>query len=525
MQLALSFTVLLVSLLVSLSVCGDSVQALPAKRNAKLITLPLKRVHQTRDSGLHPQVLLQQHINRGLKRHARMTGRVQPSKRSLEEKLNKRLYIPRVGRQNRKRKDGKHIHSSVAAAKGAKAKGVDGSASANSTAAASATGANSTAAASSSDGASAGAPNVASGIPEIDVTAAASGGLTLANAPTANDSLGLDIEANDVGYIATVQIGTPPTNFNFLMDTGSADMWVGSESCTTQGTTTGCGNHTFLGTQSSSTFVEVGKQFEVTYGTGQVQGVTCTDNVNIAGLALNNHTFGVANVESSDFSADDIPFDGLMGLAQSGISEEGVPTPVEALASNGLIEQAIASFKISRLADQLNDGEITFGGLDTTKFDANTLVTFDNVNTEGFWEGAMTAVTSNGQDLGLTGRTAILDTGTTLIIAPPSDADAVHATIPGAASDGQGGFTLPCTSNTSIALTFGGRAFAINPLDMLFAPVNENDLTGDCVSGISAGEVGAATEWLVGDVFLKNAYFSVNQNTNEISLAELAEDP
>ncbi|PCH42313.1 acid protease [Wolfiporia cocos MD-104 SS10] len=508
MQLVLSFSVLLASILVTLSAVGDSAQAAPARRNNGMITLPLKRIHQTRDSGLHPQVFLQQHINRGLKRHARMTGRVQPSKRELQEKLHKRLYIPAPGRQNRKRKD-RHVHGGLAAAAAASAS-VSASASAAGTA--------------SSSASSGTEPTTADGIPEIDVEAAASGGLTLANAPTANDSLGLDIEANDVGYVATVQIGTPAQDFLFLMDSGSADMWVGSETCTTEGTNQGCGNHTFLGPDSSSTFVEVGTQFEVTYGTGQVQGVTCQDNVNIAGLALNNHTFGVANVESSDFSADNIPFDGLMGLAQSGISEEGVPTPVEALASNGLISQAIASFKISRLADQLNDGEITFGGLDATKFDANTLVTFDNVNTEGFWEGDMTAVSSNGQDLGLTGRTAILDTGTTLIIAPQNDADAVHATIPGAASDGSGGYTIPCTTNTSIALTFGGQAFAINPLDLLFAPVNDNDLTGDCVSGISAGEVGGATEWLVGDVFLKNAYFSVNQNTNKISLAKLSTD-
>ncbi|CCM04981.1 uncharacterized protein FIBRA_07179 [Fibroporia radiculosa] len=504
MQLRLSFTLLLASLAVSLSFLADASHALPAKRNNNMLTLPLKRLHQAR-SDIHPQVLLQQHINRGLKRHARMTGRVQPSKRHLEANLNKRLYVPPVGRQNRKRKDGFRAHSGEAAAKGEAAKG---SASATPTAStASAGGINST----------------ADGIPEIDVEAAENGGLTLANAPTANNSLGLDIEANDVGYVATVQIGTPPTDFKFLMDSGSADMWVGSENCTTEGTTQGCGNHTFLGPESSSSFVTIGKQFEVTYGTGQVEGVTCSDNVNIAGLALNNHTFGVANVESSDFSADDIPFDGLMGLAQSTLSEEGVPTPVEALASAGLISEAIASFKISRLASDLNDGEITFGGLDDTKFDANTLVTFDNVNTEGFWEGALTAITSNGQNLGLTGRTAILDTGTTLIIAPPDDAAAVHETIPGAQSDGEGGFTIPCTTNTSIALEFGGRSFAINPLDLLFAPVTD-DLTGDCVSGISSGEIGGATEWLVGDVFLKNAYFSVNQNTNQISLAVLAQD-
>ena len=45
--------------------------------------------------------------------------------------------------------------------------------------------------------------------------------------------------------------------------------------------------------------------------------MTVSDNVNIAGLALDNHTFGVANTESTDFSADTVPFDGLIGLAQS----------------------------------------------------------------------------------------------------------------------------------------------------------------------------------------------------------------
>lgn len=172
-------------------------------------------------------------------------------------------------------------------------------------------------------------------------------------------------------------------------------------------------------------------------------------------------------------------------------------TPVESLAQAGLITDAITSYKISRVADQKNDGEVTFGGLDATKFDANSLVTFDNVNTQGFWEGAMTTVSVDGQDLGLQGRTAILDTGTTLIIAPDADAAAVHAAIPGAQSDGQGGFTIPCTTTASVALTFGGQSFAIDTRDLLFAPVDPNDLTGDCVSGISSGQIGAATEWLV----------------------------
>ena len=231
-------------------------------------------------------------------------------------------------------------------------------------------------------------------------------------------------------------------------------------------------------------------------------------------------------------------------MATKTLSEQQTATPVEALASNGLITDAITSYKISRLADAKNDGEITFGGLDNTKFDPATLVTFANVNTQGFWEGDV-SFSVNGQDSGLKGRTAILDTGTTLIVAPPQDAATIHAAIPGAQSDGQGGFTIPCTTTASVALTFGGQAFDINPQDLLFAPVDPNDLQGDCVSGISSGQIGGATEWLVrtrlaiidsrvahcsfpivpstqvGDVFLKNAYFSTDVTKNQISLAKL----
>lgn len=190
---------------------------------------------------------------------------------------------------------------------------------------------------------------------------------------------------------------------------------------------------------------------------------------------------------------------GLTASHLQTLSEQQTLTPVESLAQAGLINDAITSFKISRLADEKNDGEITFGGLDETKFDPNTLVTLANVNKQGFWEGAMPSVSVNGQAVNLKGgaRTAILDTGTTLIIAPDADAQAVHDAIPGAKPDGQGGFTIPCTTTASVALEFGGQQFAIDTRDLLFAPVDPTDLTGDCVSGISSGQIGGATEWLV----------------------------
>ena len=178
--------------------------------------------------------------------------------------------------------------------------------------------------------------------------------VTKANPPTAEDSLGLDIESvrskprfcfgvadpatargNDIGYLATIQIGTPPRDFHLLMDSGSADMWVGSENCrSTNGGTCVCltqsliskrlptssslkGNHNFLGAVGSSTFSDSGKAWNITYGTGAVSGTKATDDVLIAGLALTRHNFGVANNESVEFTDNSVPFDGLVGLAHS----------------------------------------------------------------------------------------------------------------------------------------------------------------------------------------------------------------
>lgn len=88
------------------------------------------------------------------------------------------------------------------------------------------------------------------------------------------------------------------------------------------------------------------------------------------------------------------------------------------------------------------------------------------------------------------------------MVLPPADAAAIHQNIPGAQSDGQGGFTVPCTTNASVALTYSGQAFTIDSRDLAFQPVDPNEPQGECVSGISSGTVGTATEWLVSDIYL-----------------------
>ncbi|EJD49755.1 acid protease [Auricularia subglabra TFB-10046 SS5] len=583
MQLTSGFSTLLVSVLAVTSGLSG-VDARPAmRRNDGLVHLPLHAARNEQRDGLHPHIYFQQHVNRALRRHARLNGREGPSDEQLAARIVRRaealeqrgedhglqrrywtkgwVQEKLAGLRNSQPAkvvvadlkagptQGKGAHAVAGHSAGQNAndlKGIlgaifgNGGGAANGNAAAGngnarkkgkgrgrkgknggGNGAGAGGNAGGNAGNAGGADVGGAGFSEIDLQAANAGGLTAANNPQTDNTLPLDIEANDVGYISPVLMGTPPREFKLLMDSGSSDLWVGGENCQSEDGG-GCGDHTFLGEQSSSTFVDSGNVFAVQYGSGDVNGTIITDDIGIGGLKLTAHTFGVATQESVDFSDNGTPFDGLMGLAQSILSQQGVLTPPEALAKQGLINDAIVSYKISRLSDGLNDGQVTFGGLDDTKFDPQTLVAGDNINQDGFWELPVDGISVDGGDLGLNGRTAILDTGTTLIIASQDDVNAIHAAIPGAQSDGQGGFTIPCTTTASVAFGFNGATFDINPQDLLFVPVDQNDLQGDCISGIIAGDIGGPpTQMLLGDVFLKNAYFSTDVTKNTISLAKL----
>ncbi|CAO1626509.1 unnamed protein product [Sympodiomycopsis kandeliae] len=367
------------------------------------------------------------------------------------------------------------------------------------------------------------------GYPTAALTASDQDTLLNATTPDTVGSLALDIEANDVGYVAVFDIGTAG-GFRLLVDSGSADTWVASTSCK------GCSQqHKKLGKSTSSSFQSISpkKPFSITYGTGSVSGMLGNDTLKIGDYTVKSHTFGLATKESQDFSDDSVPFDGLMGLAQQSLSSSGTVTPIDGLYQQGAVPQPVMGYHLARAADGKNDGEVTFGGVNAEKYTGD-LVEMPNVSEQGFWEATLESVSFDGKAIDLPSsskssnkraanqRTAILDTGTTLIVAPQADADALHSAIPGSRSDGQGGYTIPCTTAKQVSFKFGGQDWKMDARDMVFLPVDENNLKGDCVSAISAGTVGQKGEWLVGAAFLKNVYFATNTKSNTLALGHLS---
>lgn len=351
----------------------------------------------------------------------------------------------------------------------------------------------------------------------LELAAAKAGNLTKASGSVPSESLPLDIEGNDVGYVATLQIGSKSKSFRFLIDSGSADTWIPGGKCG------GCGQgHARLANADSDTLKHhPSRSVNVRYGTGQMSGTLASDTLAVAGMQVHNFTFALARKTSVEFNDPSVPFDGLMGLAKQSLCTYGAPTPIDALHLSGAVSAPVMGYRLGRVSDgrKHNDGVVSFGGVDGSAI-KGSLVEVPNVSKSGFWETKLDQITINGTDLHLNGRTAILDTGTSLLILPSEDAQVYHNAIPDSQPDGQGGWTVPCTTSASLALTVGGTKFPIDARDLTWLPVDKSNLTGRCVSAVSGG--GSDNQWLVGATFLKNVYFATNADKNTIGLAHLA---
>ncbi|KAK7044228.1 hypothetical protein VNI00_007950 [Paramarasmius palmivorus] len=359
----------------------------------------------------------------------------------------------------------------------------------------------------------------------------------------------LEIESLDIGYYAAIQLGTPFKTFNVLVDSGSADLWVAGDDCRSY-SGGNCGPHNTLGTNSSTTFQGSDEIFMITYGSGAVLGTMANDTIQLAGLTLDEYRFGVTSLESDSITSTHVPWDGILGFGKQSIMREPHTKPLlSAFCDAGLITSPTVSFKIPRLQDQGDpntEGEMTIGAVNPSRFVGDSIVKMKNTNPMGFWEVPVDSITVNGQGMMKgEGKKAILDTGTLInhvvtyhrapkgeltathyrvlvhlwILIPErsnrQDAERIHSSIPGATSDGEQ-WKVDCNAIINITFSFAGRAFPIDPRDMIFK-------TSDgCFSGITQGNIGMGpNDWLVGDTFLKNVYLSLDMETDEISLAKL----
>ncbi|KAG2072515.1 acid protease [Suillus decipiens] len=239
-----------------------------------------------------------------------------------------------------------------------------------------------------------------------------------------HDHAGSPVTNTGGGYIAVVDIGSPPRAYNLLVDTGSSNTWIGAST-------------KYVVTKTS---VNTHQPVKVGYGSGGFAGTEYLDTVTLGrGLTITKQSIGVASTLSG-FS-DDV--DGILGLGPVDLTEDTltnspektIPTVTENLHSQGTIPRVVVSVFFEPSSSKVETkGELTFGGTDATKYTGHIgytpITTTKPAST--YW-GINESITYGSQTI-LSSTAGIVDTGTTFILIA-TDAFAKYQSATGATLD------------------------------------------------------------------------------------------
>jgi cathepsin D len=329
-----------------------------------------------------------------------------------------------------------------------------------------------------------------------------------ASKPAQSLSAAIDEDTNDFTYMAEVFFGDSQQPLYMLMDTGSGDSWTMGESCTSDI----CKAHNVLGTKESSTFKATTDTFSFSYGTGSVSGLIASDTVSFAGMQVTLQ-FGSADITSPDFK--NYPIDGILGLGRPKQSMIGAKGFLAQAYAKGLISKLQFGMNLQRNADGTMDGEINFGDLDTSKYKGN-MNYVSCLSDQANWEINLDDMLVGGKSAGVSGYTAVIDSGSSYAYLPPDAATLLYKQVPGSFPTGE--ITqVPCDTTATIQFVFGGVDYAIDSRDWVGAKISGKD--NMCESRIlSLLAMPGPKQALIGDVFLKNVYAVFDEGGNRIGM-------
>ncbi|KAJ5501466.1 Peptidase aspartic catalytic [Penicillium expansum] len=329
--------------------------------------------------------------------------------------------------------------------------------------------------------------------------------------PSLANSAPLDQDGTDYSYFSPVQVGSQKQEMWMAIDTGAPNTWVFDSKCTEPV----CTRHHKFDKSASTSYTTDGSTFSLFYGSGQVSGKMGKDILSIGGLEV-SQTFGLANNASETFQS--YPFDGILGLGRSRTEGWNLPSFMDLVAEKKLIKSNLVGFSLSRSADNNKDGEINFGGVDTTKFDGTISYTATN---DKIWSIPVDDAYVNGKSCKFSGKSATIDTGTTYLLIPPADAKTLFALVPHSSQQpsNPNNYLIPCNSTATIEFEFSGVKYNVSPKD--YVGNTESEGSDYCISTI-VGYASNGANWLVGDVFLKNVYTVFDFDNGQIGFGALA---
>jgi len=319
----------------------------------------------------------------------------------------------------------------------------------------------------------------------------------------------------DAQYYGEIQIGTPAQKLEVIYDTGSSNLW-GSD--IKPGLLS---SHNYYQHDKSSTYKANGTEFKIQYGSGPVSGFYSSDTVKIGEDTLLDYTFAEVNNTKGLGPAYAVgKFDGICGMGLSGISVDGVPTPLQALKASGALDEDIFAFYLGHQSA----GELVIGGVDPSHYtgEFSYLPVINMVpGRMGYWEVKMDSFQINGESVVDTNK-AVMDSGTSLLALPSASIKAI-AKLVGAKTvlpipPFNKEYTIDCDSaGPDMDINLGGKTYTLTKQDYI---INDE---GQCLFGATGIDIPAPAGPLVilGDVFMRAHYVSFDFGKQQVGLAKI----
>ncbi|KAL8907895.1 MAG: hypothetical protein Q9207_001132 [Kuettlingeria erythrocarpa] len=168
---------------------------------------------------------------------------------------------------------------------------------------------------------------------------------------------------------------------------------------------------------------------------------------------------------------------------------------MEAIQKVNALSSNLFGVNLQRASDGSIDGEISFGAPNQDKYQGPISHT-SLVAGASIWEIPIDDAKINGKPCSMTGKSAIIDTGTTFMLLPPADAEQLHSQILGSQQESEI-FNIPCASKALVQLIFSGVPYDISPADYVGYPISHGSR----------------------DVFLKNVYSVFDYDEKQFGFA------
>jgi len=302
----------------------------------------------------------------------------------------------------------------------------------------------------------------------------------------------------DAQYYGPITIGTPPQKFNVIFDTGSSNLWVPSKTAFMP-----LNFHNKYDNTKSSTYVKNGTSFAIQYGSGSLTGFVSQDTVTMGGVTIKNQLFAEATKEPGlAFKVG--KFDGIMGMAFQSIAVDGMePAWYSAVGDQKL-------FGVYLGGTSGVGGEMTLGGTDSAHYTGD--LTYVPVSRPKYWQISVDSFSIGN----LSKVEGIVDTGTSLLVAPPDVVSAFGKKI-GATLVAGKEWTLDCSKVAGLPdldIMIGGKNFPLKGSDYVL------NVSGQCLLGMMGMDLSReGLSLILGDVFIRKYYTVFDQGKSRVGFA------